>query len=395
MRRKYICVCLIAVTLLLLSLEANAQVGQLYGKVSSKLASGETIPIEGATIDAFRTDIASMYHTTTDKTGEFIFAGLPYVGTYILAVSAPNSQPEIISNVKAGRDIEYKITLEPGDGRRLTLEEAKKIAKEKDQAAGTETEGQGIPERQNEIINRAFRAGNEALAQKNFDEAIKQYDEGINADPTHPGVADLLTNKSAALRARAIASYNTSIFVNGKAANASGMEAIKKDFRDAADAAARAVELIKAQPIPTEEGALRNYNNNKYFALAARAEAMRLLVKVVDPKLADTAFSAFQEYIDVETDPAKKTKAQLDAARMLLDANLTDSAIEEFRRILITEPENIDAMLGIGQAIYKSGNRDRFSEAANYLQRFIEDAPDTHPAKQTAKEILQKLKPSN
>jgi hypothetical protein len=52
----------------------------------------------------------------------------------------------------------------------------------------------------NLTVSRAFMAGNEALSSKRYDEAIAYYDEGLAADPTHPGAPVLLTNKSVALR---------------------------------------------------------------------------------------------------------------------------------------------------------------------------------------------------
>ena len=45
---------------------------------------------------------------------------------------------------------------------------------------------------------------------------------------------------------------------------------------------------------------------------------MRLYATKGDPSQADAALAAFKDYINVETDPVKKLKAQLDAAQMLL-----------------------------------------------------------------------------
>ena len=56
--------------------------------------------------------------------GDFVFAGLPYTGDYIIGVSLAGAQPSYQGGVKAGRDVEYKIEMiMPGDGKRLTLEE--------------------------------------------------------------------------------------------------------------------------------------------------------------------------------------------------------------------------------------------------------------------------------
>src|SRR6185312_2400334 len=78
-----------------------------------------------AQIDVFRTDISAKYNTKTSKKGEFVFAGLPFIGTYIVAASHPTAKPNWVPGVKAGRDIPCEITVTPGDGKRLTLDEIK------------------------------------------------------------------------------------------------------------------------------------------------------------------------------------------------------------------------------------------------------------------------------
>jgi tetratricopeptide (TPR) repeat protein len=382
MHRKYIYGFLAAISLLLLLSEpASAQVAPLKGRVLLKQASGETIPVERATVDVFRTDVAGKYQTATDKEGNFVLAGLPAAGEYILAVSAPDARPQSIANVKAGDEANYEIVLEPGDGKRLTLDEAK--------SGATPTESKPKTEKPDENLNRLFIAGNNALRAKRFDEAIKLFDEGISIAPDPTA---FLANKSVALRLRGVEHYNASQLPQNEATKTGRLESAQKDFSEAAATAIRAIETVKGQSLPTDEAALRTYNLNRYFALLAHAEAMRLLAKV-DPKQVAAAFAASQEYIEAETDPYKKTKAQLNAARMLLDASATNKAIEEFQRILSADPDNIDAMVGLGQALYQAGDKSRFSEAADYLQRFISKARSAHPLMKTAKETLEKLRP--
>src|SRR6185436_17334627 len=101
----------------------------------------------------------------------------------------------------------------------------------------------------NQIIGDAFKAGNTALMAKppNYDEAIKQYDLGLAADPDHPGAHSLLTNKSGALRSRGVEKYNAAIQNKDAAARDAGLESAKADFKGAAEAASQGVELLKKQ----------------------------------------------------------------------------------------------------------------------------------------------------
>lgn len=412
MRRKYFFFTLAAAALMLLlsNLAVSAQTGQLYGDVVMQQADGTTVPVAGAAIDVYRTDLPGHFPTKTDKKGHFVFAGLPFVGTYVITASAPNARPDVISGAKAGRDVTYKLTLAPGDGRRLTEAEAKAASnagaasngapvketpEERKKREALEAENEKIRASNekntkiNEIIGRTFKAGNDALSAKHYDEAIAQYNEGLAADAEQPA---LLTNKSVALRGRGVDRYNAAIKSSDEATKTAGIEAAKQDFRDAATASVKAVELIKAQPVPTEAAALKNYEANKYFALASEAESLRLLVTKADQSQADAGFTAFQEYIAVETDPAKKLKAQVDAAEMLRIANQWEKALAEFKKILETNPDNVDALRGAGLALFSSPNKADYQEAANYLQRFVDKAPDTHPEKASAKDALEYLK---
>ena len=118
-----------ALTVLIVSTAglAAGQAGQLRGHVVMKQADGTTVPAAGATVDVFRTDISGKYETKTDKKGDFVFAGIPFTGTYIVAISMAGARPDWLPNVKAGRDVDYAFTLTPGDGSRLTLDQMKAV----------------------------------------------------------------------------------------------------------------------------------------------------------------------------------------------------------------------------------------------------------------------------
>ena len=392
------------------NLMAFAQVGQLRGHVVLNQADGTKVPAGDAAIDVFRLDLSGKYTTKTNKKGEFIFAGLPYIGDYIVAASLPAAQPNFVTGVKAGRDTDYMIELTPGDGKRLTLDEIRNLSKH-----GAVAPGAGKPAsaedkakldelkkkndeiaarnekavKSNEIVAKTFEAGNAAFTAKNYDEAIKQYEEGIAADPEQPA---LLVNEARAYTQRGVNRYNAAVTSKDEAEKGAGIEAAKADFRAAAGATTKAVVMIKAQPVPTDPSEFTKYNNNKLAAFTVNAEAHRLFVSKTDPTQADAGLAAFKDYIAIETDPAKKAKAQLDAAQLLLDAGAVDKAFSEFQAIVTAQPDNPDANLGAGLSLFASGDKAKYQDAANYLQHYVDVAPETHKFKADAKAILAELK---
>lgn len=422
MFRKYFSLTLIATAFVLASVVATtAQTGQLRGHVKIKQADGTLIPAVGAIVDVVRVDLSGKYEGKTDKRGEFVWAGLPFVGDYIIGVSMPNAQPSFLGNVKAGRDVDYAIEMSPGDGHRLTPDELKQLVKGAgSNSAGTtaaaKSGGESAAdkakredlikknaeimeknkkvEEANVVLNRTFKDGQAAALAKNYDEAIKQFDEGIAADPDQ---TVLYTVKSNALRMRGVERYNAAIKATDPAAKTSGLELAKADFKQAADIAATALEVFKKETPAADPASQGSQNKRKQDALMSRIEGMRLFVSKADQSQADAGIAAYEEYLAAETDAAKKAKAQHDEAQMLFDANAFDKALVVYQKILEANPDDLDALLKSGLALFNVGainsDKAKYQEAANYLQKYIDKAPaDQAQNKTDAKDIIENLK---
>ena len=228
---------------------ASAQVAQMSGKVTLKQADGTVVPVVGAQVDIYRTDIKWEDHIKTNKKGEYMHAGIPFVGTYALAVSAPGARPAYISGVRFSQNPTNDFQLDPGDGSRLTLDQIKTAGA----TGGSKSPGGGAPavskedkakaeeaQRQmaevnkkneeitkgNEVVNRTFKAGNDALfaTPPRYDEAIAAYREGLAARPDEPA---LLTNLSDALRRRGVDRFNAAIKSTDNDAKTQGLDAAK------------------------------------------------------------------------------------------------------------------------------------------------------------------------
>ena len=209
--------------------------------------------------------------------------------------------------MKVGREIDYEIELFPsGDGKRYTLQEirahmatgsggssrpadAKPSAEDAAKRAEILKKNKEIEESNkrnlniNEIVGRTFKAGNEALKVKNYDEAIKQYQEGLVADPEQ-GV--LYLQIAEALRMRGVDRFNATI-KSADADKTAGFDAAKQDFRQSAENAQKAVQFTQKEEVRTEPAGLASQNTRKLNALIARMESMRLFVTKVDATQAD------------------------------------------------------------------------------------------------------------
>jgi hypothetical protein len=403
----------VALALAVCSVAASAQVTSVSGKVTLKQADGTVVPVADAVIDIYRTDIKQQFQVKTDKKGAYIHAGLPFVGTYTLVVSAPGARPAFASGLRFTQVQTRDFVLEPGDGSKLTLEQVRQFeaaggaaaaggggsSESKEARAAREERERKIKEieaknaeitKSNEVIGRTFKAGNDALNANRFDEAITHYNEGLAARADEPA---LLTNLSEALRRRGVDRYNAAIKATDNAAKTQGIEAAKKDWSDAAANSLKSLELIKAKTgADADPQQAQIYTQNRVSALSIRAQAMRLVATKVDQAQAQAAWDAYQEYLAVEADPAKKAKFKAEALQMLFDAGAMELAVTQARAALAEDPDNVDANRILGLALFASGDKTKYQEAANFLQRYVDKAPDTDPLKVSAKESLTYLK---
>ena len=392
-----------------------AQNAPVSGTVTLKKADGTVVPVEGATVETFRTDIkGSGPAAQTDKKGNFNFAGLPS-GTFVLSISAPGAKPTFLPGVKPGQSNNLKFELEVGDGRKLTADEVREAAaitanggqlteeQKKAQAeyekrkAEVESKNSKILE-ETKVIEASLKEGNDAYTAKNWDLAIDKYNQGINANPAFAGSAPvLMNNKGAALRERAVATYNANVKSTDASVKVAAFTKVKADLGEAADAYHKSWTILKNAPA-SELSDPKVKETQMATAIRGAADTFRLMAQteqVDDTKIA-LAKEMLPEYINVEPDAARKENSKLilgDLYRVTGDA---DNAIAEYRKVVEASPENLDGVAGLGLSLVNAGfinnNKEQLQEGANYLQKFASAAPDTHKYKNDAVGLIESLK---
>jgi tetratricopeptide (TPR) repeat protein len=419
MSRKIYFSCIIAAAICLAGhLVIFAQTAPVGGTVEVKKADGTQEPVAGALIEVYRTDIKAGFPSSkTDSKGRFGFAGLALGGAFTFAVSAPNCAPMIFPNVRAGQE-KLLIVLTPGDGKRFTESEARSIKTVKTGEEGprepTEEEKKAKSDfekkaaeieaknakaaKTNEIITAVAQDAKAAFDAKNYDLAISKYDEGIAADPDFIGSAPLFNNnRSIALRIRAVEKRNSAIKLADATAKLAGLESAKKDLADSAAGYLRAWTILKNTPA-TDITDKANYDATKTGTLLGSQETFRMavLTEQVDPSVIEAAKILIPEYVTVESDATKKAAARLIFADLYRVAGDSENAIASYKAILETTPENVDALVGLGLSLVNYGyikdDKAMLQEAANYLQKFVSLAPDSHKFKANAAEAITTLK---
>jgi len=401
-----------------------AQFAPLGGRAVTQTADGKQAPVAGAIIEVYRLDVkGTLPSGKTDKNGNFMFAGVPIGGLYVLSFSAPGFAPAVAPKVKAGDD-KILLTMTPGDGSKYTEQQIRQAMAGGGAAAGTggeqtaeltaeqkkaqaeyEAKTKEVQEKNakaqkaNEIVSAALKAGNEAYTAKNYDVAIAQYTEGVNADPTFVGTAPvLLNNRGAALIARATASYNSAVKETDPQAVVAGKLKTREDLLAAVKGYMDAWTVMKNAPA-TDVTDKANLDATKLNTLKGTRDALRIAARTeqVDPVMIEDAKLLIPEYVAVETDAAKKAEAAMIIADLYRVTGEYQAAADAYKKILETSPDNPDALAGAGLCLFALGamnNNDKatLQEGANFLAKYVSVAPDGHKYKADVQAVLEQLK---
>lgn len=412
--KSYITFLFVITFLIAGSVSVFGQYAPLSGTVELKKADGTREPVLGAVVDVYRLDIKSGNQTTkSGKNGLFAFAGLQLGGNYILAISAPGCAPTTLANVKAGQE-KLLVTMDPGDGGKFTEDQIRKgavtkpgtapqgelTAEQKKAKAEYEAQKKDIEEKNSkalkshEIATAALKDGNDAFNAKNYDLAITKYDEGIATDPEFVGSAPTFyTNRAAALIARSVDRYNKVVKSTDPTEKVEGFGLARKDLADSADGLLKAWNIIKNAAAADAPDPMI-----KLGVLRASRDTFRKAVQTeqVDPTVIEAAKILIPEYISVETDAAKKAEANLIFADLYRVTADSPNAITAYKKILESTPDDPDALAGAGLSLVNLGyiNTDKamLQEGVNYLQKFVNLAPDAHKLKADAAALIESLK---
>jgi tetratricopeptide (TPR) repeat protein len=394
MKSKNILLALVACALLVLAtVTVTAQVGRIEGDVV-KAGTGEPIPDAEVIIE--RTDIKGSYKADVKK-GHFLHAGIPYAGKYIIMVSAPGFAPTFLDNIRpTGEPI--KIELQPGDGRKLTLDEVRKAqtaapAGQKQVSAADAKKAQEELAKQQaanekvkadfESMKKHFEQGMLLAKNKDYNGAVNEYNEAAKLDPEQQAV---WLNLALALYNRGVTNLNESL------KDPSKRDPAKQDFTDSVNAATKALALL--EPGLSDPAKAPQAKGSKSQALKIKADSESLLARRLGvAEMAEAASKDYQQAAELSDNPADKKTLTIKGAETLREAGKTEAAVAAFQSILQSDPDNIEAYYNLG-LIYANDEKT-WQNSANMFQKFVDKAPEGDQRVVEAKAVIGELLKGN
>lgn len=351
------------------SLPASAQTGGIEGQVLRRNADGTKTPVAKAVIDLYRLGIKGSYKAETDKNGRFAHIGLPY-GRYAIAVSGEGLAPYYEYNVQIppGQPIERTFELFPGDGRRLSLADIERIqaqagtqqpltpAQQAEQQKQMEEAQKKYEESRkkaaaDQVMIKHFEAGKQLAGTNQYEPAIAEYKLALEASPDHPQLYVVVGKMAEAY-------FNLGVERN----NSGNRQLAVESFALAAETAKKGADMVPADKAV-----------EKPKLLQLHAQSLGVIARL-DNKRVPEAVAAYEQLIQMSTTPEEKLKAQNAIGDIYLNATMPNEAAENYRKTLAADPNNLDALRGLGMALVQTGDESKYQEVVDVLSKFTDKA---------------------
>lgn len=343
-----------------------AQIATLEGNV--KGVDGK--PVQNAQVKITRTDIKGEYPTKTDKKGHYIYMGLPFGGTFNIAVFIDGKQVDSVSGVRTTGDpkpvdFDLKASQKDTSSKQAEMQKAVEtgqISKELERGLTSEQKAQmekEIKDRSEKMkkrseLNDSFNQGMAAKDAKQWDQAVAAFTKSSELDPTQQAVWAQLGESTVKL-----------------AETKTGAE-FDATIQKALEAYTKSIELKPDDPA----------SHNNYALALAKAKKY--------PEMQSELKKA------ADLDPQNGGKYYYNLGALLTNNNQPDAAADAFKKAIELTPTYADAYYQLGVTliakaqIAPDGKVTPVAGTVEAFQKYLELQPTGQYA-QPSKDMLTTL----
>jgi tetratricopeptide (TPR) repeat protein len=215
----------------------------------------------------------------------------------------------------------------------------------------------------------------------NYAAALTEFEQASSVDPgKHAAMAELAYKANANL---AESHYQIGVDMFNKKDRAGA----KPHFEKAVEATNKAIALASATP----PDANANINNDLLIYYNILAKNAQLLVEYYGAaNLIDDTVKAMDKASSI--DATNKNKWGVAKADMFRAAGRTDDAVAAYKGVIAADPNNADALYGLGLTLIASSERAKIQEGADTLALFVAKAPPTDKRVPIVKDALEGVK---
>jgi Tfp pilus assembly protein PilF len=287
-------------------------------------------PLKDAVVLITRKDMKGVYKTKSDKRGEYIYAGIPYPGTFKVECLVDDKVVYTTDNVvsRFGEAVELNFDLKENAERQKKLAgaaESGQLSKEQERSMTAEQKAaleRNVKDRQatmakNKALQDAYNAGMAALDAKDYQTAVDSFNKAAAVDPKQLAVWTKMTTAYEGLA-------KTKTGADADAALAKAAEAYQK--------------CIEMKP---DDGGV----HNNYGLLLVK-------MKKLDEAKAELAKAAALE-------PASAGKYYFNLGAVMVNNQQNDAALEAFQKAVAADPKYAPAWYYIGNVLSNKLTMDK------------------------------------
>ncbi len=363
---------------------------RIEGAVYVRQANGKRVHARGATVEIYRMDVKRRWEARSDNTGIYVKHGLLRYGRYLIIVSGSGIRPAFVANIEPSSDITIvNISAEPGDGSRLSFDEALRLISREQPAAEPATprpvpaiielnqeklsaaigrlEAKGDQSAMVEAVAKArsnYEMGIESLKAGEYEAALAGFEQAAAFDSSADAELAELTFKAHALVAE------TRFLIGSMNLAAKNLDAARPHLEQAFQRITQAIHLASPENSATDDLLM-------FYGILGKSARMLVAffgaVKEVDPavRLLERA-AALDE----------QTRSRWLSIIGDIDngaARISEAAMA-YKRALVANPQNADALYNLSMILLSSEAKDSLQQAANLLSDFLSVAPDDERA---------------
>jgi tetratricopeptide (TPR) repeat protein len=218
--------------------------------------------------------------------------------------------------------------------------------------------------------------GVELQKASNYEAALAEFQQSASVDPGKNKVFVEVAYKSNAQIAESHYQIGADLYSAKKDRNGA-----KPHFEEALKAIKQAIALASTV---TEEPNINNDLITYYNVLAKNAKVLIEIYRVND--LVDDTVKSLDKVQAIDTTNA--VKWDLAKADLYRFSDRTDEAVAAYKKVLVNDPKNLDALFNIGLALLATNPQ----ESVNALADFVDKAPPTDKRVPDAKNTIAAIK---
>ncbi|HWC78040.1 MAG TPA: tetratricopeptide repeat protein, partial [Blastocatellia bacterium] len=262
----------------------------------------------------------------------------------------------------------------------ISAADKKRAEEQEKEYQAKKAEAEGLQASFNAALER-YKTGVEMMKTSNYQGALSEFEAASNVDTAKHEAFSEVAYKANANMAEAHYQLGVDLFNQRKRDEA------KVHFQKAVEAITKSITILSAQP--PEKNPTLNADLIVYYNIRAK-NAMLLVEHYGAVDIIPDTIKMIEKAETLDT--TNKNKWAVYRGDVYRFAGMSPEAIAAYKAAIAADPNNVDALYGLGLTLIAAQEKERIQEGANALADFVSKAPATDKRVPDVKAALEAVK---